>query len=92
LRLRFTIRAKAQITAALDYVATGSPLSAARIRDRLEEITTLLEAHPYAGHETIRPGVRRFATIPYPYLIDYRVTSTEVIVMRFRRAARKPHG
>jgi toxin ParE1/3/4 len=92
LKLRFTIRAKTQITAALDYVAAGSPRSAARIRDRLEEITTLLETYPYAGHETIRPGVRRLATIPYSYLIDYRVTSSEVIVMRFRHAARKPHG
>jgi plasmid stabilization system protein ParE len=46
----------------------------------------------HTGHETIRPGVRRLATIPYPYLIDYRVTATEVIVMRFRHAARRPSG
>jgi toxin ParE1/3/4 len=92
LNLRFTKRAMAQTTAALDYVAARSPQRAARIRDRLAEITTLLETHPYTGHETIRPGVRRLATIPYPYLIDYRVTATEVIVMRFRHAARRPSG
>src|SRR5277367_4583924 len=82
----------AQTTAALDYVVARSPQRAARIRDRLTEITTLLETHPYTGHETARPGVRRLATIPYPYLIDYRVTDREVIVMRFRHAARRPRG
>jgi hypothetical protein len=34
----------------------------------------------------------RLATSPYPYLIDYRVTVTEVIVMRFRHAARRRRG
>ncbi|MDI3564507.1 hypothetical protein OWC48_29335 [Bradyrhizobium sp. Arg816] len=27
---------------------------------------------------------------PYPYLIDYRVTETEIVIMRFRHAARRP--
>jgi plasmid stabilization system protein ParE len=53
LKLRFTKRATAQITAALDYVVARSPQRAARIRDRLTEITTLLETHPYTA--TRRP-------------------------------------
>lgn len=84
------MRATAQITAALDYMAERSPQGAARIRDRLTTITALLEAHPYIGHPTTQPGVRRLTTIPYPYQIDYRVTDTEIIVMRFRHAARRP--
>ena len=49
-----------------------------------------LQDHPYAGRPTTRPGVRRLVTHPYPYLIDYRVTDTEIIVQRFRHAARRP--
>jgi len=28
-------------------------------------------------------------TNPYPYLIDYRVTANDIIIMRFRHAARR---
>jgi toxin ParE1/3/4 len=89
-KLRYTKRAVAQITAALDYVAEQSPQGAVRIRDRLEALVSLLQEHPYIGHTTSRAGVRRLVTVPYPYLIDYRVTTSEIIVMRFRHTARRP--
>jgi toxin ParE1/3/4 len=88
LKLRFTKRATRQITAALDYIAARSPQGAVSLRD----LTTLLEDHPHAGHKTSKPGVLRLAAKPYPYLIDYRVSATEIIVMRFRHAARRPRG
>jgi toxin ParE1/3/4 len=91
-KVRFTRRATEQIASALDYVAARSPQGAANIRDRLTEITTRLEALPYTGHATSGAGVRRVAATPYPYLIDYRVTAFEVIIMRFRHAARRPRG
>jgi plasmid stabilization system protein ParE len=53
------------------------------------ELVGLLEAHPQAGRNTSRSGVRRLVATPYPYLIDYRVAETEVVVMRFRHAARR---
>ena len=90
LTLRFTKRAIEQITGALDYVAARSPQGAASIRDRLRELTTLLEGHPYTGHKTSKPGVRRLQANPFPYFIDYRVTSTEIVVMRFRHSKRQP--
>jgi len=57
----FTKRATVQITAALDYVAVNTPQGAASIHDRLGEIRALLGDHPYMGHRTSMPGVRRFA-------------------------------
>jgi plasmid stabilization system protein ParE len=50
----------------------------------------LLQNHPQAGRPTTHPGKRRIAANPYPYLIDYRVTDTEIIILRFRHAARRP--
>lgn len=55
-------------------------------------LVTLLQEHPYAGRATSRPNVRRLLANPYPYLIDYRVTATEIVIMRFRHTARKPTG
>lgn len=67
-----------------------SPQGARRLRARIETITELLQGHPLAGRETSNPLVRRIVVTPYPYLIDYRLTASEVIILRFRHAARAP--
>jgi toxin ParE1/3/4 len=90
LRLRYTKRAAGQIDEALDYVAERSPQGAVRVRERLLAVVTLLQLHPHAGHATSRAGVRRFGLAPYSYFIDYRVVGDDLIVMRFRHAARRP--
>jgi toxin ParE1/3/4 len=90
LRLRYTKRAAGQIDEALDYVAARSPQGAVRVRERLLAVVTLLQLHPHAGHATSHAGVRRFRLAPYPYFIDYRVVGDDLIVMRFRHAARRP--
>ena len=89
MKVRFTRRATTQIATAVDYVAERSPKGAASLRDRLRELIGVLEDYPYAGRRTSRRGVRRLAATPYPYLIDYRIVETEVVVMRFRHAARR---
>jgi plasmid stabilization system protein ParE len=53
-------------------------------------LIALLQEHPYAGRETSRPNVRRIFIHPNPYLIDYRATPSEVIILRFRHTARRP--
>ena len=90
MRLHYTKRAAGQIDKALDYVAERSPQGAVRVRERLLAVMTLLQIHPHAGHATSRFGVRRFGLAPYPYFIDYRVVGDDLIVMRFRHAARRP--
>ncbi|WP_018408843.1 type II toxin-antitoxin system RelE/ParE family toxin [Methylocystis rosea] len=90
MRLRYAKRAAAQIDAALAYVAARSPQGARRLRARIETITELLQGHPLAGRDTSNPLVRRIVVTPYPYLIDYRLTASEVIILRFRHAARAP--
>jgi toxin ParE1/3/4 len=87
---RYTRRALAQIDNALTYVESRSPQGAVRLRDRIAALVALLQDQPYAGRATTRPNVRRISANPYPYLIDYRVTAHEIIIMRFRHVARRP--
>ena len=60
------------------------------MRDRIVALIALLQDHPYSGRQTTRANVRRLPVNPYPYLIDYRVTATEIVIMRFRHAAWRP--
>jgi toxin ParE1/3/4 len=89
-KVRYTRRALTQVDKVLTYIEARSPHGATRLRDRIVALMTLLQEQPYAGRPTTRPNVRRLPANPYPYLIDYRVNANEVIIMRFRHAARRP--
>ena len=71
-------------------VASQSPAGAANIRERLRETLIRLGSYPRLGRLTDRNDVRRLLISPYPYFIDYRIVKDEVIVTRFRHAARRP--
>ena len=90
MKVRYTKRALAQINQVLTYIETHSPQGAGHVRDRIVALIALLETFPFAGRPTTRAYVRRLPVNPYPYLIDYRVTETEIVIMRFRHAARRP--
>jgi toxin ParE1/3/4 len=90
LKLRFQRRALQQIDRALSHIATQSPQGAAKVEARLTALIAVVRDHPYVGVRTSLPGVRRLFLKPYPYHIDYFVDDDEIVVQRFRHAARKP--
>jgi toxin ParE1/3/4 len=88
--LRYSKRALQQIDDALGYLAQQSPQGVAKVAARMTLILTLLQRHPNTGSKTKISGVRRVFLTPYPYLIDYHVGADEIVVLRFRHAARRP--
>ncbi len=90
MRLRYTLPALADLASILDYIADGSPQVAARAHIRIRAITDLLLRYPMAGAVTDDPNIRRITTTPYPYLIFYEATDTEIIIHAVRHGARDP--
>ena len=45
---------------------------------------------PDIGTRTDDPSIRRMTALPYPYLIFYEATETEIIIHAVRHAARDP--
>jgi plasmid stabilization system protein ParE len=91
-KLRYTLPALADLAAILDYVAAYSPQGARRVQARIQAVTDLLLLHPDIGRRTNDPAIRRMTTTPYPYLVFYEATETEVIIHAVRHAARDPSG
>jgi plasmid stabilization system protein ParE len=89
-KLRYQRRALQQIDKALGYIAARSPEGAAKVEARLTAIAALIQQQGLVGRKTSIPGVRRIVLTPYPYLIDYYVGDDEIVIQRFRHAARKP--
>ncbi|MCQ4188184.1 type II toxin-antitoxin system RelE/ParE family toxin [Methylocystis sp. NLS-7] len=53
-------------------------------------MAALLLEHPQAGHPTSKSGIRRMIVYPYPYLIFYRASETEIVIHGVRHSARRP--
>jgi plasmid stabilization system protein ParE len=91
-RLRYSLPALADLSAILDYIAAESPQGAGRVQSRIKTIIDLLLLHPHIGTRTDDPTIRRMTALPYPYLIFYEPTETEIIIHAVRHAARDPSG
>ncbi len=79
-RLRYTLPALADLSAILDYIAAHSPQGARRVQARIQTLTDLLLLYPHIGRRTNYPAIRRMTTTPYPYLVFYEATTTEIII------------
>lgn len=89
-KLRYTLPALADLSAILDYIAAQSPQGARRVQARIRTLTELLLLHPHIGRRTNDPVIRRMTATPYPYLVFYEATETEIIIHAVRHAARRP--
>jgi toxin ParE1/3/4 len=87
--IRYTVRAAAELEAALAYIAEHSPDGARRVMTRLQAVVELLAQHPHAGRLTTKGNLRRIVAYPYPYLIYYRATPTGIIIHGVRHASRR---
>ena len=92
MKLRYTRPALADLGAVLDSIATHSPQGARRVQARIQATIALLLLHPHIGARTDDPGIRRMTTPPYPFLVFYEATETEIIIHAVRHGARNPTG
>ena len=92
MKLRYTLPALAELSAILDHIAGQSPQGARRVQARIQAVIDLLVLHPQIGRRTNDPAIRRMTTTPYPYLVFYEVTETEIVIHAVRHAARDPSG
>jgi len=91
-RLRYTLPALADLNTVLDDFAARSPQGARRVHARIQTIIDLLLRHPRIGTRTDDPAIRRMTASPYPYLVFYEATETEIIIHAVRHTARDPSG
>ena len=92
MKLRYTLPALTDLASILDYIAGHSPQGARRIQARIQAVIDLLRLHPHIGTRTDDAAIRRLATPPYPYVVFYEPTETEIIIHAVRHGARDPSG
>jgi toxin ParE1/3/4 len=89
-KLRYTLRAAAELDEVLAYIGERSPQGAHHVQARIQTIINLLLQYPGAGQLTSKGGLRRMIASPYPYLIFYRAAEGEIVIHGVRHSARRP--
>jgi addiction module RelE/StbE family toxin len=89
-KIRYTTPALADLDSVLGYISAHSPQGAKRVQARIQAAIELLAIHPRIGIRTSDPSIRRLTVLPYPYLVFYEITDSEIIIHAVRHTARNP--
>ena len=73
MRMFWSRRAIANLTALRDYIAEDSPTSAAAVARRILEAADLLSTQPHLGRPGRIAGTRELVVPETPYIIPYRI-------------------
>lgn len=92
MKLRFTLRAAADIAEVADYLRARNPAAARRVRASLYDSLKLLVLFPHIGRRQVTEGVRKLVTRRYRYLVYYTIdeAADEIVILSVRHPSRRP--
>ncbi len=88
LKIRFSIRAIADLDEIRAYLVPRSPMGADRIRAQIDLTIDGLAEMPGIGRRTHLRGIRSAVVKRYPYIVYYRVADGEILILHIRHGAR----
>jgi plasmid stabilization system protein ParE len=90
MRVRYTVRAQADLDAIFTYLDQRAPSAARSVKEMIERRIASLAYFPLAAPDTDEPGIRELTIVRYPYKVYYEVAADEVWIIHIRHAARRP--
>jgi plasmid stabilization system protein ParE len=90
MRVRYTLRARADLEEIYEYIEKHQPTAAQRLKSAIERQIGWLIHFPYMAPTTDEAGVRELTLTRHPYKIYYEVAGDEVRVLHIRHAQRRP--
>jgi len=90
LRLRWTKLAERDLDEIATYIGQDNPAAAARvILELIDQVESLLPAHPAIGRPGRVLGTRELVIGELPYVVPYRVRGQDLEVLRVLHASRR---
>lgn len=88
LKLRYTIRAKTDLSEIFSYLNKRDKQAAKRVVNTIERSAKILATHPLTGRQTDFVDIRLKPIPNYPYLLFYQATGNDLIILRVLHSAR----
>jgi toxin ParE1/3/4 len=92
MRVRYTLRARADLQEIYEYVERRRPAAAKSLISTIERQIGWLGFFPYMAPATDEEGVRDLTVTRYPYKIYYEVRGEEVRILHVRHTRRRPRA
>lgn len=90
MRLRWTRLAERDLDEIAAYIGQDNPAAAARvILELIDQVETLLPAHPAIGRPGRVVGTRELVIGELPYVIPYRVRGQDLEILRVLHTSRR---
>jgi toxin ParE1/3/4 len=89
-RIRYALRALADLEEIYGYLKERSPGAAPAVISTIRQQADQLTEFPYMARATDHPGVRVLTLTRYPYRVYYRVDGDEVRIVHIRHTSRRP--
>jgi toxin ParE1/3/4 len=90
MKVRYTLRAQADLDSIFTYLDALAPAGAQSVKSTIERRIALLGEFPHIAPETEAPGIHELTIIRYPYQVYYEVSGDEVWILHIRHSARRP--
>jgi toxin ParE1/3/4 len=92
MRPHWTVRARRDLAAIYDYIARDNTYAPEQVDEAIATTAERLASHPYQGRPGRREGTRELVVAEFPaYLIVYRVTNTDVRILRVWHGRQSRH-
>jgi plasmid stabilization system protein ParE len=90
MRVRYTLRAQADLDAIFGYLDTRAPNAALEVKSTIERRIAMLGEFPHIAPETDIPGVYELTIVRYPYKVYFDIDGDTVGILHIRHTSRRP--
>jgi toxin ParE1/3/4 len=90
MKIVYAPRALSDLVAIETYISQFNPAAATRVLSIIKSSIDKLALFPKLGLPIDDQNRYRLPIVRYPYLVFYRLTDTEVLILHIRHGARRP--
>ncbi len=90
MRVRYTSRARGDLSGILKYIDERSPQGARNVKRAIQKAIELIGEYPSSGRRAGEQEARVLPVVRYPYLIYWSIEAGETWIVHIRHTARQP--
>ncbi|MBI5470291.1 type II toxin-antitoxin system RelE/ParE family toxin [Candidatus Kaiserbacteria bacterium] len=89
MKVRYSARSNAQISAIHEYIREKNETAAAMVIARIRETARKLTRLPHLGHPTNEGNVRVIAVPRFPFVIFYKINKNVIVILNVRHTSQE---